>query len=495
MTAGTSLLHELERRFRRLGHLVVQLPRGVVREAQQLGLLGADLRDALDGLAGVVGVALLGAVPRGLEQRLARVAIAQILQLRAAGWCSAAAAPTCRPGRDPWRPARPRRSRRRTGRPAWPCRRPPARRLGRGQQLVGELGAERRLFLVEVLQLGLVGVGQLGAGMHEVPVDHLDQALRLRIELERVALVVDRLDALEQLAVEVDRILVRGQLRRLVFLHLLQRVVGVGAGDRTEHLHHAVQQGAGLLHRHEGVVEGRRIRVVGDLLDLGQLLLHALLDRRLVVGVRDLVERRRLERQRAGAGRTDCWSWRRRLTAAVLAAAHRGGRRGGSWRRRSAAASRRPGPSRGNHEGTETKHAVSPGGAPVTGHGEVGISDCTHPAATFQTATQFRRTNEEYRAPRHDGVLRPRACRAVASRSDQQVQAVPHDAHRQVGDQVHVDVQVGDPGGHLRRRIGGAQTAIHRVRIRLRRAPALEQAVLRKASCSAAAKSSGPAPS
>src|SRR5690606_14978894 len=59
------------------------------------------------------------------------------------------------------------------------------------------------------------------------------------------------------------------------------------------------QQRAGPLHRLDGVGEGRRLGVVRDRADLGQVLAHPLLDRRLVVGVADAVERRRLERQRA----------------------------------------------------------------------------------------------------------------------------------------------------------------------------------------------------
>ncbi len=48
---------------------------------------------------------------------------------------------------------------------------------------------------------------------------------------------------------------------------LLQRGVGVGAGDAVEDGHDAVQQLAGSLQRDEGVVKGRRGGIVGDRLE------------------------------------------------------------------------------------------------------------------------------------------------------------------------------------------------------------------------------------
>jgi hypothetical protein len=74
------------------------------------------------------------------------------------------------------------------------------------------------------------------------------------------------------------------------------------------------QQRTRLLHRLDRVGECRRRFLVGDDLHLGELLLHARFDGRLVVGGLDLVEGRRVERQRAGlekrirAGRGGCLS-------------------------------------------------------------------------------------------------------------------------------------------------------------------------------------------
>ena len=83
-------VHELQRRLRRLRHLVVELPGGKVGIAEQLGLLRAKLRDLGDGVARVVGIAVLGAVPGVGEDRLARGAIGQRAPARAAASCSAA---------------------------------------------------------------------------------------------------------------------------------------------------------------------------------------------------------------------------------------------------------------------------------------------------------------------------------------------------------------------------------------------------------------------
>jgi len=129
----------------------------------------------------------------------------------------------------------------------------------------------------------------------------LDQGALLFGQAQRITLLVHRPDPLEQLRVQVDGVHVLGQLRRQRLLGGLQGRVGVRRGHGIEHQHGARQQRAGALHRLDGVGEGGRLGVVGDGADLAQVLAHPLLDRRLVVGVADAVERRGLERQRAGA--------------------------------------------------------------------------------------------------------------------------------------------------------------------------------------------------
>ena len=86
-------------------------------------------------------------------------------------------------------------------------------------------------------------------------------------------------------------------------LDVLQRGVGVGAGDAAEGGKDAVQQTTGLLHRNEGVLEGGRGWIVGDGIDLGALLGHAGLNCGQVVGVFNLVEGRCLIWKCAGGGK------------------------------------------------------------------------------------------------------------------------------------------------------------------------------------------------
>ena len=128
----------------------------------------------------------------------------------------------------------------------------------------------------------------------------LEHGALLGIEAQRVALIEQRLDAREQRRIQIDRVAVFGVLRRQRFLGSLQGLVGVGAGEHEEHVGAAREQFAAALHGLDGVLEGRRLGVVGDGANFGQVLLHALFDGRLVVGVFQLVEGRRLERQRAG---------------------------------------------------------------------------------------------------------------------------------------------------------------------------------------------------
>ncbi len=92
----------------------------------------------------------------------------------------------------------------------------------------------------------------------------------------------------------------RGKFRGEGFFGFLQCGIRVGSGHGVEGCACALQQLAGLLHRDEGVVEGGRRGVIGDGANLFELLRHPCFDGGLIVGVLDLVEGRRLERQSAG---------------------------------------------------------------------------------------------------------------------------------------------------------------------------------------------------
>ena len=74
-------VQELQGRFRRLGHLVFDLPGRKIRTAKQLAFLRAKLGNLRDGVTSVVGIAAFGAVPRVRKQGLASCPIAQRHQI------------------------------------------------------------------------------------------------------------------------------------------------------------------------------------------------------------------------------------------------------------------------------------------------------------------------------------------------------------------------------------------------------------------------------
>ena len=292
-------IEKMLRRLGRFGHLVGQIPGRVVRKSQQRGFFRAQLRQAGNRRARVVGVAAARRGSRSSQRspgawrdrlRDARTGCCVVFcsgisqsvllaRLRVLG------------GGGDLRIAQP-------GERLYVRGRERAR-LGRREQLVGKRVFERRLFFVELLQLGLVGVGEIGAGFHKLLVVVLDEPQRLGIEMERRALVVDRLHARKELGVQIDGVLMRGQARSFVLLHLLQLIVVFAPVTQLNAGHHAREQLAAALQRDDGVFKGGRRGIVGDGLHLVDLLRHARVNGRLVVAVLDLVEGRRLKRQSA----------------------------------------------------------------------------------------------------------------------------------------------------------------------------------------------------
>src|SRR5580658_10293563 len=99
---------------------------------------------------------------------------------------------------------------------------------------------------------------------YEFGVVALEELARLGIELQLLALLVQRIDAREQRRVEMNRIVVCRQLRREVGLDLQNRVIAVGIGQTEESHADPSEHAADSLHRDDGVVEARRLRVVSD---------------------------------------------------------------------------------------------------------------------------------------------------------------------------------------------------------------------------------------
>ena len=155
-----------------------------------------------------------------------------------------------------------------------------------GEHVLAEVGEERGEALVQFGELFLGRLVQLCAGADELGVVEPHQPLLLGIEIEAVALLVHRGDALEELLVLHDPIVERGQLGSHLALDGLDLVVvhrrcvdGVDAAD-------AVEGVASPFHGGDGVVERRRGGVGDDAVDLRQVLGHGCFQRRLEI--RDL---------------------------------------------------------------------------------------------------------------------------------------------------------------------------------------------------------------
>ncbi len=286
-------------RFRVLGGLFGQAERGVAGIAHDRGALGAQFGHARDDGAVVERVAAAAAGDRGLVQALAQGAVVQLRQQRLAGGVEQGDAVFARHaflfgalgqhgdlfvaqagqlgavGDDHRRVVHFR------------------------QHVLAELGGQRRHFGVDCLDPCLLRVAQVGAGAHEIGVVALDQAHALLVQTQVGALFIQRLDAREQLGVQVDAVAVGGELGRVLGVQFVEGVVGVGAGQVAERDRGAGQQLAGAFHRQDGVVEGRRLAVIGDGLDLAGVFGHAAVEGRREIAVLDLVELRVLVRQGA----------------------------------------------------------------------------------------------------------------------------------------------------------------------------------------------------
>ena len=148
------------------------------------------------------------------------------------------------------------------------------------------------------MSLVLSASESLRAGAHEILVVTLDQPVRFGVEAEFCAIVVERLDALEERAVQIDRVLLRGKFRRHLGLDFLQGGIRVRAREIGKNAVDPSEQLAGFFQRDDRVFEGRRLGVGRDRFDLLQLLGHSLFIGRRKMFVLDLVEGRVMEIER-----------------------------------------------------------------------------------------------------------------------------------------------------------------------------------------------------
>ena len=167
--------------------------------------------------------------------------------------------------------------------------------VGVGEQVLLEAGPCRRELLVVVAQRGLLLVVEAGAGDGELREVALDEVARLVVEVEALELVVEGLDAPEQLRIELDRVGVRGEQGCDPLLEFGGGVVAVCRGLVEEHPRDALEQLAALFEGDHRVLERRHVPPTGDALDLRELVGHALLEGRQVMLVGDLGEGRHAE--------------------------------------------------------------------------------------------------------------------------------------------------------------------------------------------------------
>ena len=145
----------------------------------------------------------------------------------------------------------------------------------------------------------LVGIRQRCARTDKRSIALLDQAELLRLESQRLTVVVDRLDPGKQLRVQDDGVALRGELRRVLRVDLLDGVVAVGGEQHVERALGLLEPGARSLERLDRVGERRWFGGPGDALDLRELVLHAQVERLGKIGARQTIERRHAVRQRA----------------------------------------------------------------------------------------------------------------------------------------------------------------------------------------------------
>ncbi len=117
----------------------------------------------------------------------------------------------------------------------------------------------------------------------------------LRREIQLLPLVPDSLHTRPEIRVQHDGIVVCRSLGSQRPGHVLERIIGVGAIHCPEHAPHPAIQPAALFQGHDGVLEGGRIGVGHDGVDLRLVPGHGLPERREIVGALDEIEGRHTE--------------------------------------------------------------------------------------------------------------------------------------------------------------------------------------------------------
>ena len=174
------------------------------------------------------------------------------------------------------------------------------RLVGHGRAgLLAELGGQRGQATVDRLHLLDLCRGQQGTGLDHAFIGVFEQLRVLDRHAHRRAIVVNGLHALEQRGVQRDRVVMGGQLGADLGVDGVQPIGRVRAGQRVEHVLHAVEHPPALFQGDDGILERRSRRIVDDRPNLGLLDRHALFEGRDIILFRNFREIGRAERQGA----------------------------------------------------------------------------------------------------------------------------------------------------------------------------------------------------
>ena len=144
--------------------------------------------------------------------------------------------------------------------------------VGLGNDVVTEFEREQCQFLVNLFEALFLVLRQVGPVVGEVLVGLGHQSHLLGVKTELFALVIDELNALEQLVVKDDTVAQFAQHRAYLLGDSIHLVVTVRLEHIEENAHHAVQQQTGTVEGLNRVLESRFGFVVGDSLYFGFLL-------------------------------------------------------------------------------------------------------------------------------------------------------------------------------------------------------------------------------
>ena len=235
---------------RRARHAVGQLVIGIAFIAQQPRPLGAQRQGLGDDRPIVVGVGIVAARDPGLEQLLAQSAVGGELQKRLDAGARQGDGDRARPGRVPW-PWRPRhRGQSPASPPIWPSLSGRTKSCSSAstfwENSVPRV-ARRWPIFVQPRPAPRLAAWRPGA---RNPGDSVPApAAACASSPSACAPGVKRIDAREQIGIQINRAPMRRQARRHLQLDRLQRIIGVGRGEVGKHRFHPRQQLAAFFQR------------------------------------------------------------------------------------------------------------------------------------------------------------------------------------------------------------------------------------------------------